>query len=80
MAKPNNTKNSARKSAAKKAAKKAAKRTRNSKPLFADISLGKLNELLNNDSKATVTVSRNFVMDLKKAQIEAAAAADLGIE
>lgn len=73
-------KTSAKKAATKTAKKAAKKRTRNSKPLFADITLEKLNELLKSDPKAKVTVSRNFVMDLKRSQIEEAAAKDLGID
>lgn len=78
MAKTTASKKAATKTAAKKTV--AKKRTRNSKPLFADVTLGKLNELLGSDPKAKVTVSRNFVLALKKAQIEAEAQKDLGIE
>lgn len=59
--------------------KVAKKRTRNSQPLYATITLGKLKELLGNKDKEDVVVSRNFVLALKKDQLEQQAAADLGI-
>jgi hypothetical protein len=55
------------------------KRTRNANPLYAEVTLGKLKELLADDDTAKVTVSRNFVLAIKKAQLEAAAEKDLGI-
>lgn len=59
------------------AAKKAAKRVRNSKPLYAEVSLGKLSQLLGNKKDATVVVSRNFVLELKKEELEQKALEDL---
>ncbi len=48
-------------------------------PLFAEIELGKIKELLGNDDSALVTVSRNFVLKLQKDQIESEAQLKLGI-
>jgi len=59
--------------------KVAKKRTRKSQPLYANITLGKLKGLLGNNDKATVVVSRNFVLDEKKKQMEKEAEASLGL-
>ena len=78
--KPTSARKKTASSRPKKTATAPTKRKRNSKPLYAEIKLGKLKELLGNDDSATVTVSRNFVLDKKKEQMEADAAKDLGIE
>lgn len=57
----------------------AVKRKRNSKPLFAEVELGKLNGLLGSDLSKKVMVSRNFIMDLQRADLEKKAEAELGI-
>ena len=57
----------------------AKKRTRNSKPLFATMTLMALRKLLGDKGEAEVTVSRNFVLDIKRKQLEVDAAKDLGI-
>lgn len=56
-----------------------AKRKRNSNPLFAEITLGKLIELMKGDKEAKVTASRNFLLAQGEAALRAKAAADLGI-
>lgn len=56
-----------------------AKRKRNSNPLFAEITLGKLIDLMGGDKEAKVTASRNFLLAQGEAAIRAQAAADLGI-
>ena len=67
--------------ATKKAKRKTAtKRTRNAKPLFHTMTLGALKKLHGNNDKAEVVVSRNYVLAIKKEQIEADAADELGIE
>lgn len=60
--------------------KSAAKRNRESKPLYATVTLGKLKDLLGeSNDDAEVVVSRNFVLDIKKKQLEEQAEKDLGI-
>jgi len=81
------TTKSATKTATKKAstvkkpvAKKApAKRERKSVKLYAEVSLGKLKELFDDNEDAVITVSRNFVLDAQKKKIEDAAQLELGL-
>jgi hypothetical protein len=55
------------------------KRHRTSHPLYAEVKLHVLRELLGDDDDATVTVSRNFVLTKKREQADAVAAKELGI-
>ena len=66
-------------SARKTAANKTVKRKRKSQPLFAEVDLKTLKDLLGNDNDAKVTVSRNFVMDLQTEQLQKEAQKKLGI-
>ena len=61
------------------ASEKKSRKPREKKKLFATVALGKLTDLLGGDANAEVVVSRNFVLDQKKAQIEAEATEALGI-
>lgn len=48
-------------------------------PLLVEVDLGKLKKLLKDDDSALVTVSRNFVMNEQKRQLEDEAQLKLGI-
>lgn len=56
------------------------KRTRKSNPIYADITLKKLKELLGDDDNVKVKVSRNFVLAKQEERLRKQAAEDLGIE
>lgn len=64
---------------APKASAPAKKRTRNSNPLYASVKLGVIKKLVDDNDDALVTVSRNFILALKKEKLEAAALKSLGI-
>lgn len=55
------------------------KRTRRSAPLYIDISLYDLQELLEHDDEAKVKVSRIFALELQKQALEKEAKLKLGI-
>jgi|TARA_R100000084_G_C4655385_1_gene152491 hypothetical protein len=74
-------KRTATKAAPKSAAKKAApsKRDRKKVPLYATVKLSVLKELVKDDDDADIVVSRNFVIETKKKQLEDQAQLELGI-
>ena len=58
---------------------KAEKKTRNSNPIYADVTLGKIKELFGDDDTAVIKVGRNFILDAQRAKLDDAAQLELGI-